>query len=280
MEPILISACLLGAACRYDGGSKPVLSVGGARGALSARARLSRTAGRPPHPREPSERQGDLVVMKSSADVTAQSPERRGAGAAPGARIWLQKGRLERAKPQLRLRRNLRRNLFRQAHPRRRRDRALFKKKNGIEVFGERHRNASGAGRGYRIDPVLKRFREVREERTTLSARQNAHSKRDTHRQIRNFPRADDPVRPANAQPKRENLRRNHTAKGRTESSAPTSSLILKFYFWIEMRKLNSSVVSRKMPRNTFCAKFLFCDQAERILFKSSIVGIRTFKRH
>ena len=27
MEPILISACLLGAACRYDGGSKPVLSV-------------------------------------------------------------------------------------------------------------------------------------------------------------------------------------------------------------------------------------------------------------
>ena len=27
MEPILISACLLGAACRYDGGSNPVLSV-------------------------------------------------------------------------------------------------------------------------------------------------------------------------------------------------------------------------------------------------------------
>ena len=40
----------------------------------------------------------------------------------------------------------------------------------------------------------MKRFREVRRERTTLSARQNAHSKRDTHRQIRNFPRAGRPA--------------------------------------------------------------------------------------
>ena len=39
---------------------------------------------------------------------------------------------------------------------------------------------------------------------------------------------------------------------------APTSSLILKFYFWIEMRKLNSSVVSRKMPRNTFLCEISF----------------------
>ena len=64
MEPILISACLLGAACRYDGGSKPVLSVE----ALMGRYQL----GGLPTPREPSERQGDLVVMKSGLDVTAQ----------------------------------------------------------------------------------------------------------------------------------------------------------------------------------------------------------------
>ena len=38
----------------------------------------------------------------------------------------------------------------------------------------------------------------------------------------------------------------------------PSSSLILKFYFWIEMRKLNSSVVSRKMPRNTFLCEISF----------------------
>ena len=37
-----------------------------------------------------------------------------------------------------------------------------------------------------------------------------------------------------------------------------SSSLILKFYFWIEMRKLNSSVVSRKMPRNTFLCEISF----------------------
>ena len=64
MEPILISACLLGTACRYDGDSRPVLSVE----ALMGRYQL----GGLPTPREPSERQGARVAAKSGADVTAQ----------------------------------------------------------------------------------------------------------------------------------------------------------------------------------------------------------------
>ena len=62
MEPILISACLLGAACRYDGGSNPVFSVE----ALMGRCQLL------PTPREPAERTEGGVVTKTGADVSAQ----------------------------------------------------------------------------------------------------------------------------------------------------------------------------------------------------------------
>ena len=72
MEPILISACLLGAACRYDGGSKPVLSVEALMGRYQLVPVCPEQLGGLPTPREPSERQGDHVVMKSGADVTAQ----------------------------------------------------------------------------------------------------------------------------------------------------------------------------------------------------------------
>ena len=72
MEPILISACLLGAACRYDGGSKPVLSVEALMGHYQLVPVCPEQLGGLPTPREPSERQGDLVVMKSGLDVTAQ----------------------------------------------------------------------------------------------------------------------------------------------------------------------------------------------------------------
>ena len=72
MEPILISACLLGAACRYDGGSKPVLSVEALMGRYQLVPVCPEQLGGLPTPREPSERQGDLVVMKSGADVTEQ----------------------------------------------------------------------------------------------------------------------------------------------------------------------------------------------------------------
>ena len=72
MEPILISACLLGASCRYDGGSKPILSVEARMGSYQLVPICPEQLGGLPTPREPSERQGGRVVMKTGADVTAQ----------------------------------------------------------------------------------------------------------------------------------------------------------------------------------------------------------------
>ena len=74
---ILISACLLGCACRYDGRSKPhPLAQELARRGLAVPVCPEQLGGLPT-PREPSERQGCAVVMKSGTDVTAQY--RRGA---------------------------------------------------------------------------------------------------------------------------------------------------------------------------------------------------------
>ena len=64
---ILVSACLLGCACRYDGQSKPnPLAQELARRGLAV-----------PACPEPSERRGDRVVMNDGRDVTAEY--RRGA---------------------------------------------------------------------------------------------------------------------------------------------------------------------------------------------------------
>ncbi len=74
---ILVSACLLGVRCRYDGRSKPHLGVA----ALAERHELvpvcPEQLGGLPTPRAPSERQGERVIMQDGADVTAQY--RRGA---------------------------------------------------------------------------------------------------------------------------------------------------------------------------------------------------------
>lgn len=78
-RPLLISACLLGLACRYDGKSKP-LDIAVLR-ALMARWQLvpvcPEQLGGLASPRPPSERRGETVVSRSGADVTAQY--RRGA---------------------------------------------------------------------------------------------------------------------------------------------------------------------------------------------------------
>ena len=77
---ILISACLLGIPCRYDGAAKaqPWAEE------LARRHELvpvcPEQLGGLPTPRNPSERQGDRVVMNTGADVTEQY--RRGAEAA------------------------------------------------------------------------------------------------------------------------------------------------------------------------------------------------------
>ena len=74
---LLISACLLGCRCRYDGASKPQPWIA----ALAERHELvpvcPEQMGGLATPRPPAERQGDRVMTKEGADVTAQY--RRGA---------------------------------------------------------------------------------------------------------------------------------------------------------------------------------------------------------
>lgn len=83
MENILISACLLGVQCRYDGESKPIMQTV----ALMERYHLvpvcPEQLGGLPTPREPSERQGEAVVMK-----TAQTSQPSTAGAPSRHCIW------------------------------------------------------------------------------------------------------------------------------------------------------------------------------------------------
>ena len=74
MKPLLISRCLLGDACRYDGQSKPLTAE--TLQALRARYDLipvcPEVLGGLPTPRTPSERQGSRVVMRDGTDVTAE----------------------------------------------------------------------------------------------------------------------------------------------------------------------------------------------------------------
>lgn len=74
---VLVSACLLGVACRYDGKSKPHPAVL----ALQARHQLIPVCGEIfgglPTPRTPAERVGDRVLTADGRDVTAEY--RRGA---------------------------------------------------------------------------------------------------------------------------------------------------------------------------------------------------------
>ena len=74
---ILISACLLGCACRYDGKSKPhPLAQALARRGLVVPVCPEQLGGLPT-PRAPSEQQNDRVVSADGTDVTTQY--RRGA---------------------------------------------------------------------------------------------------------------------------------------------------------------------------------------------------------
>ena len=77
---ILVSACLLGCACRYDGQSKPnPLAQELAKRGLAVPVCPEQLGGLPT-PRNPSERRGDRVVMCTGEDVTEQY--RRGAACA------------------------------------------------------------------------------------------------------------------------------------------------------------------------------------------------------
>ena len=73
-EPLLISECLLGVACRYDGKSVPLPAE--ALEKLMARYALvpvcPEQLGGLETPRNPSERRGERVVMSTGEDVTEQ----------------------------------------------------------------------------------------------------------------------------------------------------------------------------------------------------------------
>ena len=70
MEALLISACLLGAPCRYDGKSKPDLRIARLVEKYEIIPVCPETLGGLKIPRLPSERVGELVLMADGTDVT------------------------------------------------------------------------------------------------------------------------------------------------------------------------------------------------------------------
>ena len=69
-EKILVSACLLGLPCRYDGRSKPNEAVISLKEKYELIPFCPEIYGGLETPRIPSERVGDRVVMKNGRDVT------------------------------------------------------------------------------------------------------------------------------------------------------------------------------------------------------------------
>ena len=67
---ILVSACLLGVCCRYDGESKPNSDVISLRERFVLIPVCPEVDGGLPTPRTPSERVGDRVLMRDGRDVT------------------------------------------------------------------------------------------------------------------------------------------------------------------------------------------------------------------
>ena len=74
---ILVSACLLGVSCRYDGKSKPHPDVVRLMEKHTLIPVCGEVMGGLPTPRTPAERQGERVVTKDGRDVTVEY--RRGA---------------------------------------------------------------------------------------------------------------------------------------------------------------------------------------------------------
>ena len=70
MKTILVSACLLGERCRYDGKSKPCNAVLALRDKYRLVPICPEVMGGLPTPRVPSEISGDRVMMKNGRDVT------------------------------------------------------------------------------------------------------------------------------------------------------------------------------------------------------------------
>ncbi len=70
MKPILVSACLLGAACKHSGGDNLCPQVAAMAQDHALVPVCPEQLGGLPTPRTPAERQGDRVVTKDGRDVT------------------------------------------------------------------------------------------------------------------------------------------------------------------------------------------------------------------
>lgn len=70
MENLLISACLLGLACRYDGREGKATKIEQLREKYNLIPVCPEIYGGLPTPRTPSERVGDKVLMRDGADVS------------------------------------------------------------------------------------------------------------------------------------------------------------------------------------------------------------------
>ena len=72
MENIIVSACLLGVSCRYDGNSKPSREVISLKEKYNLIPVCPEIMGGLPTPRLSSEIRGEWVVMKDGSDVTKE----------------------------------------------------------------------------------------------------------------------------------------------------------------------------------------------------------------
>ena len=70
-EPLLISACLMGTACRYDGGRQPLTGLERLMDRYHLIPVCAEQLGGLPTPRVPAERCGNKVLTKDGRDVTA-----------------------------------------------------------------------------------------------------------------------------------------------------------------------------------------------------------------
>lgn len=88
MEKIIVSACLLGIPCRYDGKSKPVNEVISLQEKYELIPICAETLGGLPIPRVPAEIVGNNVIRKDGVDVTYEYNK----GANEVLRIAIQNG--------------------------------------------------------------------------------------------------------------------------------------------------------------------------------------------
>lgn len=100
-ENLLISACLIGANCKYSGGSNrlPEQTLRKLRERFHLLPVCPETAGGLGVPRQPSERRGERVVNRSGRDVTAEYRAGAAIALALGKRFGCEKALLKERSP-------------------------------------------------------------------------------------------------------------------------------------------------------------------------------------